>query len=159
MAICKKCGQEFDDALSECPACRTKKEDFAEKIQKTLNEGADRTAEFDKEDISKSTVMSVLAYISFLVFIPLFAAKDSRYTRFHVNQGMVLFICEVVVSLVFGVTASLLGMIWRPLFTIVHVLSGLVNLVFIVLSVIGIVRVSNGEAKELPLLGSVSIVK
>lgn len=159
MAICRKCGQEFDDALSECPACRTEKEDLAEKIKNTLNEGADRTAEFEKDDISSSTVMSVLAYVSFLVFIPLFAAKNSRYTRFHVNQGMVLFICEVVVSLVFGVVSALLGMIWRPLGTVVDILTGLIDVVFIVLSVIGIVHVANGEAKELPLVGSVSIVK
>jgi uncharacterized membrane protein len=90
-------------------------------------------------------VMSILAYIGPLVFVPLVAAKEDATAQFHVKQGLVLFIGEAVVF----VASSMLGYIaymLAPVFAIV-------NLAFIVFSIIGIVHVVKGEQKELPFIG------
>ncbi len=51
-------------------------------------------------DVEKFKGLAVLAYIFFL--IPLIAAPNSKFARFHANQGLLLFILLVIV--VFGVT-------------------------------------------------------
>lgn len=40
---------------------------------------------FEAEDIEKNKVLSAVAYLLF--FIPLLAAPDSKYGKFHANQG------------------------------------------------------------------------
>lgn len=47
---------------------------------------------FNTEDVNGNKVFGILAYIGILFLVPLFAAKDSQYARFHTNQGLVLFI-------------------------------------------------------------------
>lgn len=114
----------------------------------------DTTSSFGKGDVEKNKTLSILAYLSWLVLIPLFAAKDSRFARFHCNQGIVLAIAEIAVGIVLG----LLGMIpyvgW--VFT---VLGSLVELVCLLLAIFGIVNAANGKAKELPLVGGIRILK
>ena len=63
-------------------------DNFAQKLGNT----ADSTAQFSKEDIEQNKVMSVLAYFGFLVIVPIVAAKNSPFARFHSNQGLVLFL-------------------------------------------------------------------
>lgn len=103
--------------------------------------------EFTKEDIEKNKVMAILAYIIFL--IPLLAVKDSNFTKYHTNQGLVLFLAAVAVNIV-GSIIPFIG--W---FLIVP----LGNIAVFVLAIIGILNVSKGEAKPLPLIGKISILK
>ena len=42
---------------------------------------------FDKQDIPNNKAMTILAYFNLLVLIPLLAAKESKFTSFHTNQG------------------------------------------------------------------------
>ena len=127
--------------------------DLKESFKKIIDT-KDTTSSFKKEDVEKNKTLSILAYLSWLVLIPLFAAKDSPFARFHCNQGIVLAIAEIAVGLVLG----LLGMIsyvgW--VFTI---LGSLVGLVCLLLAVFGIVNAANGKAKELPLVGGIRILK
>ena len=99
-----------------------------------------------------------MSYLSVLVLIPLFAAKDSRFARFHANQGLVLLVSEVVWSAVTGVLGRLLRAI-SPFLGFVTAILGLVNLLFLVLAIIGIVNAANGKAKELPLIGKIRLLK
>ena len=57
-----------------------------------INNTADTTSEYDPADIKNNTVMGVLAYLGLLVFIPMFAAKESKFAQFHANQGLLLLI-------------------------------------------------------------------
>lgn len=41
------------------------------------------------QDAQENKGMAVLAYLIFL--IPLLAAKESKFARYHTNQGLVLF--------------------------------------------------------------------
>ena len=61
-----------------------------------INNTKDTTSEFDKEDIQKNTFMAILAYFGILVLIPIFAAKDSKFARFHSNQGLILLIVAIL---------------------------------------------------------------
>ena len=86
-------------------------------------------------------VMAIIAYIIF--FIPLLAVKNrSAYLNYHVNQGLILFIVAIVVSVVL----SFLG--YRLYF-----LSQIWNLLVIIWAVLGIINVTKNEMKPLPLIG------
>jgi uncharacterized membrane protein len=114
----------------------------------------DETAEYSQEDIEKNKVLSIFAYLSWLILIPLFAAKDSKFARFHCNQGLVLAIAEIIVWIVFGILSNIPFIGW--LFAI---LNGLISLVCLIFSIIGIVNVVNGRAKELPFIGKFRLLK
>ncbi len=119
-----------------------------------LNETPDYTEVFDQSDVNSNRAMGILAYIGPLVLIPLFAAKDSPFARFHCNQGIVLLIAEVAASIVFQILSRLKLIGW--IFT---VLSVLVSIGITVLTVIGIVNAARGRAKELPVVGGIQIIK
>ena len=173
MAFCGKCGTKVEDGVKFCPGCGAPMEastqqaqpntqtnsqtDYSAKIS-ALNETADTTADFDKADIEQNKVMGVLAYLSWLVLIPIFAAKGSKFARFHANQGLVLAITEIAWWIVQGILSSVLYSIsWRLGF--ISTILGLVNIVFLVLLVIGIMNAAYGRAKELPVIGKFKILK
>ena len=163
MAFCQKCGTELKDGAKFCPSCGASvnagsKTDFSGTFEK-FNDTADTTDQFDAADIEQNKAMGVLAYhLSWLVLIPLFAAKDSKFSRFHVNQGLVLAIVEIVWWIVEVVLGFILSFI--PIFgSITIFLLGLVNIIFLVLAIIGIVNAVNGKAKELPIIGKYRVIK
>ena len=42
----------------------------------------------DPNDVQSNKVMAILAYFGILFLIPLLAAKESAYARYHTNQGL-----------------------------------------------------------------------
>ena len=92
----------------------------------------------------KKTLMAVLAYLGILVIIPFLMAKDDAFVKYHIKQGLVLVVIELVVYVV--------GMMMWALLPIL----GIINLAVLVLAIIGIVNVVQGNEKELPLVGSFS---
>ncbi len=169
MPFCSKCGTQIDENSRFCPSCgaevnnttSSNANNASAKINSTLNQftnTADRTGNYTAQEIQSGKGMGVLCYLGFLVLIPLFAAKDNRFVRFHVNQGLVLFIVEVLYGVAYSIlSAILLAISWR-LYLLTSILS-LVSLVFFVFLIIGIVNVVNGKAKELPLIGGITLLK
>lgn len=104
-------------------------------------------AQFTNEDINKNKGMAVLAYIIFL--IPLLAARESNFAKFHTNQGLVLFITGVALNIISQIVPS----------AIYFILSPLANLALLVLAILGIVSAAKGEAKPLPIIGDIVILK
>lgn len=102
----------------------------------------------DEKDIQDNKMMAVLAYLGILVLVPIFAAKESKFARYHANQGLVLALAEVAFAIVYsilvGILSTLLGLLW---------------LGFVVLAIIGIVNAVNGRMKPLPLIGKITILK
>lgn len=123
---------------------------------KELNNTADTTDQFEAEDIERNKVMAILAYLGWLVLIPIFAAKESKYARFHANQGLVLVIIQIAWAIVQGIVGSVLRSLHLGF---IASLLGIVNLAFLALLIIGIVNVVNGRAKELPIIGGIKILK
>jgi Predicted membrane protein len=102
-------------------------------------------ASFDQKDIDDNKIMGVLAYILFL--IPLLAAKESPFARFHTNQGFLLFLVWIASSVIMVI--PILGWI-----------IGLVLWVFgIVCLIMGIINALGGNSKELPIIGKYKIIK
>ncbi len=187
MAYCGKCGNQIEEGVKFCPSCgatlqvanpeavqpepqqpvqpeptaeekladATKKADaFAQKLGNT----ADITADFDKADIESNKVMAVLAYFGILVIVPILAAKESKYARFHANQGLVLCISSIIYGVAYSILSSIiLAISWRLHFLVS--LIGLVGVVFAVLFIIGIINALNGRAKDLPIIGKFRLLK
>lgn len=103
---------------------------------------------FDQEDIEKNKVIAGLSYLWILFFLPLVACPDSKFGRFHANQALVLFIISTAGSLVLGII-PILGWILLPFF-------GIACFVFMIL---GMINGFTGKAKELPLIGTIKILK
>ncbi|OHA01498.1 MAG: hypothetical protein A3C12_01855 [Candidatus Sungbacteria bacterium RIFCSPHIGHO2_02_FULL_49_20] len=93
---------------------------------------------------SNNVVMSVLAYIGPLVAVSYFVAKDNPFVKFHIKQGLVLFVIEVAVWFV----GTMLWQLWM--------LFNLINLATLILAIIGIINVTQGKEKELPIVGGYS---
>ncbi|MDD2534443.1 MAG: hypothetical protein PHC86_07065 [Eubacteriales bacterium] len=96
--------------------------------------------------MNANKVVSGLAYLLF--FLPLIVCPDSRFGRYHANQGLVLLIVSVVGSMILGVI-PVIGWIILPVFSIAVV----------VWAVMGLINGLNGYAKELPLIGKWRIIK
>ena len=121
---------------------------------KSVFDTPDTTAEYDQQDIQSNKVMAILAYIGILILVPLFAAKDSKFARFHVNQALTLLIAGValtILSVVFGFI-PIIGLIFDIIF-------GLAGICLLVLMILGIVNAATGKAKELPVTGKIKILK
>ena len=153
MLTCKQCGTQVEENIRFCTNCGAPIEspvqqnqpvDLSEKFNE-LNNTADTTSEYDAQDIEKNKVMALLAYIIFL--IPLLAAKDSKFARFHTNQGLVLFIGAILSSVI--TVIPIIGWIIAPI----------AGLAITVLAIIGIVNAIGGKAKELPIIGKFKILK
>lgn len=101
--------------------------------------------ESDQQDIQANKVIAALAYVIF--FIPLLAARESKFAMYHANQGLVLFLGALVVNFV-GTLIPIIG--W---FLIVP----LGNLFILVLAIIGIINALQGTTKPLPLIGGIQL--
>ena len=55
--------------------------------------------------------MAVLAYFGILVLIPILAAKESKFARFHANQGLILLITGVAYSIFVQVVIKIVAFI------------------------------------------------
>ncbi len=102
------------------------------------------TPVFSQEDIDKNKVFAVLAYLGILWLVGLLAAKESPFARFHVNQGLILFICGIALYFA-SIPLMFLG--------IGFILLPVTQLAWLVFAIIGIINAAKGEAKPLPLIG------
>ena len=118
----------------------------------------DHTSEFDPTDIQNNKTMGILSYIGLLVLIPIFAAKDSKFARFHANQGLVLVIAQAIITTVLSITAVILGLIPYIGWFLALIVRLLIPVVYIP-SIIGIINAAKGQAKELPIIGGIRILK
>lgn len=154
MKYCPNCGKELKEGSTFCANCGTKVKSVSDEI----NEGAkkvedkakelynnvkDSTKDFSKKDIEDGKLMGIFSYLGLLALIPFFSEKNNKFVRFHAVQGMNLFIIEIIVGIV----------------NFIPFIGWLLDVAVAILSIIGIVNVINGEAKELPVVGSIKIIK
>ena len=105
----------------------------------------------DPADVDKNKIFAVLAYLGILFLVPLLAAKESRFARYHTNQGVVLFLAAVICS-VGGMILSfipIVGCLVMP-----TVMIGILAFV-----IMGIINAAKGECKPLPLIGQFKLIK
>jgi len=86
----------------------------------------------------KNIGMAVLCYFGILVLIPLLTdAKNEPFVKFHIKQGLVLLIVDIICGFVF----------WVPF------IGWLLGLGIFVLWLIGLINAAGGKESELPLIG------
>ncbi len=188
MSFCKNCGKELKDEARFCAACGTpvsevvtaqqqaqpyqpqKGQNFARDIAQ-LNNTADYTSQIDPKDAAENKVYAILAYIGILVLVTIFGApKNSKFARFHANQGLTLLIAEVIYGIFTGIICGIIraivpdyqfifGGTGAAVYSVVSVLLSLISIVFLVFAIIGIVNAATGKAKELPIIGKIKILK
>ena len=116
----------------------------------------DYTNEFDPNEIQTFKVMCILGYIPPLFFLPLVATNQSKVGRFIANQGLLVLITYGAVGVVQGtlsvlfilIDAGWLGGLLAPLYAIPTLLA-----------VFGIVNISKGRVRDLPVIGHLRLIK
>lgn len=174
MNNCNNCGAPINDTAGFCPSCGKKTEqkrtntgtnsngninfsaeDINEKIQ-NLNNTKDYTNEFDSADIQTNKGISILAYIYLLFLIPLLGAPKSKFARFHSNQGLILFIFNLIYNIPLTIIITIVNSI--PYIGWISFIFNILRIIPVILMVLGIINAANGKAKELPFLGKFKII-
>ena len=171
MAFCPQCGKQLDDATRFCPICGAPAaQGGPDTAQQTPPQQAAAPAggqtwnqnpyvNPEQMDVNNNKGYAILSYFSLLVLIPIFAAKDSKFARFHANQGLVLMISEVIYWVAVAIVTAIFMAINWWLGSIFSTIFALGNIFFLVLSILGIVSAAQGQYKTLPLIGKISILK
>ena len=114
--------------------------------------------EITPEDIQQNKTMGILAYILF--FIPLLAAKESKFGRYHANQGLILQLTLVALWIVQSIISGILAVFAFGAVLAIGAIFWLVYLALSVLAIIGIINAAQGQVKPVPVLGSIiTIIK
>lgn len=95
-----------------------------------------------KHDAKKNKLLGALCYFGPLFLLSWLLKPKSRFVRYHVNQGLVLFLVEVI--------------IW--MFDFIPFV-GLLNILAIVCFFCGISNALKGKRKPIPLIGEITLIK
>ena len=186
MANCSKCGKEIPEGTKFCPYCGAAAPIDPSGAGNKVNldtgnvdgqlknyfdtKPMDRTPE-EVEDAEKNKAMGILAYFGILVLIPIFAAKDSKFARFHSNNGLILCIIEVCLSVLNIINGAIFPLKVETLsdyraggrhfflYYIFAVIYWIAMIAVAVIAIIGIIHAVKGNKKKLPVVGGIEILK
>ena len=91
-------------------------------------------------------VTGIIAYLTLIGWLFAYLAGDKEGAKFHLNQALVLAICNIANIIV--------GMI--PL--IGGILSSIISIIILIFAILGIVYAAQDQEKELPIIGSIKIL-
>ena len=99
---------------------------------------------------SKEKALSILSYFGPFFLLAVLLAPESHFAKYHANQGLVLFLTEVVVSTVImvGRYIPLIGWTFQ-----------LLNIVIVVLFFLGLSHAIREVEEPLPFIGEIQILK
>ena len=118
----------------------------------------DNTGNSNQNDQSNTILFSILSYIGILWLIPLLVEKNDKVVRFHVNQGIVLFIFDIISSIAVGILSAIF--VFIPVISFLGVvIASLFGILCFVLMIIGIVNAANKSEKPLPIIGKFQVLK
>lgn len=187
---CPKCGAENQFSVfhptqhsqaNGNPPKYTGANDFAESqmnnVQNQPNDNAtsniDCSEQFydEAQDIDENKSISVIAYFGILFFVPLLVSPNSKFARYHANQGLIY----LITILILGVANTILSKLFQLIFpssitfspfsggilsaSFVALCSSAVVAIIITLFIIGIINVIKGRKKPLPVIGNFTIIK
>ncbi len=101
---------------------------------------------YDPSDIQDNKGMAAIAYILF--FVPLIAAKESKFAMYHTNQGLTLFVTAIAANMALGLIPAL-GWLLLPF----------VNLALLALAIWGLATALQGLVRPLPVIGAYTLLK
>lgn len=113
---------------------------------------------FNEEEVNQNKWMGVISYLGFWVLVPiLMGDKKSEYVRFHINQGLTLYVIDAIVGLIKG------NWLYKVLPDAIAavMITGLtaIEIVFFVLMILGIISAWKGVRRKLPVIGNINILK
>lgn len=100
-----------------------------------------------KIDDGSKRLIYAAAYFGVLFFLPLVLLPDSKVGKFHANQGLVLFLANIILSVFASALSSVLG-------EFLGIIAALPPL----LMVYGAVNAYRGRMLELPLIGKIRLL-
>jgi uncharacterized membrane protein len=110
-------------------------------------------AQTSQQEIDEAKVVAAIGYLSILCIIPLITPPGNKFAKFHGRQGLVLLIAEIALGVVLTILGFILGLAGPFGWLLMHLISGVVGLGFLVLAIVGIVKAANGEYWKMPVLG------
>lgn len=174
MAYCYYCGAQLGSHDKYCGNCghKVKKQNevamedlsFNQKIVRSFQkvmDTPDHTNEFGDEDIEIGQNFAMFSYLGPLILVPVIAVRGSRYTKFHIGQGLNLFLGLLIYSIVLALFYVLTS--WIPMFgnffiAVYDIMEALGIIAAVLLAVKGIQNSNNGKARELPFIGRINLV-
>lgn len=96
--------------------------------------------DFDPKDVEENKVIAALSYIWILFLIPLLTKKDSRFAVEHAKQGLVLFIVELIIMVIW----------WIPFLG--YVIGSILSVAVSIVAVIAFVFAIQGRFWKIPLV-------
>jgi len=121
--------------------------------------GTPEALEVTAEDAEKNKIMGILAYLGILCLVPILAAKDSPFAKYHANQGLVLFIVWIVLAVALNtLNYVLLTILPASMGFIISILS-LAYLGLLILAILGIINAAAGKCVPLPVIGGIKLLK
>ena len=164
MAFCPNCGAPHNDSAVFCANCGTQVgvqntayEEERGGLVDQIKNAKDHTDTFDPADIKTNNLLSLLSYLGILILIPILLVKNSRFARFHANQGLLLIIANAAVYVLNFICGFLTGLWWGFVILLIPALA--LGAAMTALSVLGIINAVRGKAKELPLIGKFKLLR
>src|SRR3989338_4200851 len=101
---------------------------------------------------SEQMMTAILAYLGILVLIPLFAVKKrDEFIRFHLRQGIVLFVIEIIIWVAVAFLLFPFGFFG---FFAFGWLMNLIGLAILIVIIIAIIRAVQGDMWEIPVVSN-----
>ena len=163
MAYCGKCGTQILDDVKFCSSCGAEinviSAEQTEQAQQSTQQNVGYVppvvpgapTQEDIREVQDNKTMAILAYILFLIPLLTGAHEKSPFVKYHTNQGLALFIFDVVFCVLFFILMLIPFIGW--------ILTGILALVWISLFVSGVLNALNGVMKPLPIIGGINIIK
>lgn len=160
--FCTKCGKDNPDDSKFCVSCGAPLSEAAPDQQPQQNEEAPPQSaqpqiiqnppgpEQPKQQpggVANEVIMAVLAY--FIFFIPLLAAPQDKFARYHANQGLIMLLTAVALGIVRAIFFVIFWRVWG-VFNLIFTLAWLC---WLALWIIGIVNAAQSKTKPVPVLG------
>ncbi len=121
----------------------------------------------DQIDIKHNKGYAFICYFSLLWLVPLFFAKHSKFARYHCNQGILITLAGIALSIASGIIGGIFGFIGvlfgSNVAIIASLFTGLIGFLAgaaqIALMVFGLINVFKGRCKPVPIIGNIVIYK
>ena len=95
-----------------------------------------------KSDAADNKWLAALCYLGPMFLLSWLLKPNSKFVRYHANQGLVLFLCSIVINIF-----DFIPFMW------------VVNIFSVVCFFIGVFNALGGKRKPLPIIGDITLIK
>ena len=114
----------------------------------------------EKEDLKGKKFTACFSYLFWFAVIPMIYSSESKFIKYHANQGLVLAIAETIFIIATVLVGKILWAYSRATSLLVETTMFFVFVgVFGVLYLIGIFNVIRGKEKPVPTFGHIQLLK